>query len=355
MARLVREVAGANPRTVLVVMSSYPYLMPDEAPAVVWTSHAGQETGRAIASLLAGEHEFEGRLPQAWPACDADLPDALDYDIIKAGWTYQYATAPARFPFGHGLTYTTFGYGELTVALAGGAVTATLDITNAGDRAGSEVVQLYASYPGADQPRRRLIGFTRVALEPGETGTATIGVPVSRLELWDVAAGRMALPAGPLEILAGASSDDIRQTAALLLPLTARCRRDAEARPGRRRRLRRSSEHHAHRHHPFLRTFDHRRGPVTCRLGALRPASTRRGSRSLPSWSPARRRAAGGSRCGWRNLPPSGSPVSQRRGAVHRRTLLVAPWSPRRFPFPSRPRRCTWPCTARCGWTGSSL
>lgn len=220
LARLVREVAAANPRTVLVVMSSYPFLVPDEAPAVVWTCHAGQETGRAIASLLAGEHEFEGRLPQAWPAADADLPDALDYDIITAGWTYQYATAPARFPFGHGLTYTTFGYGELTVALDGDAVTATLGVTNAGGRAGSEVVQLYASYPGADQPRRRLIGFTRVALEPGEATTATIGVPVSRLELWDVATGRMALPAGPLRILAGASSDDIRQTAALPRPLT---------------------------------------------------------------------------------------------------------------------------------------
>jgi beta-glucosidase len=224
MARLVREVAAANPRTVLVVMSSYPYITPDEAPAVVWTSHAGQETGRAIASLLTGEHEFEGRLPQAWPARDADLPAALDYDIIKAGWTYQYATAPARFPFGHGLTYTTFGYGELTVALAGDAVTAALEISNTGRRAGSEVVQLYASYSGSDQPRRRLIGFTRIALEPGETGTATIRVPVSRLELWDVAAGRTALPAGPLGILAGASSGDIRSRAALPLP--------REAQPG---------------------------------------------------------------------------------------------------------------------------
>ena len=227
MVRLVREVTDANPRTVLVVMSSYPYLVPDEARAVVWTSHAGQETGRAIASLLAGEREFEGRLPQAWPASDADLPDALDYDIIKAGWTYQYATAPARFPFGHGLTYTTFGYGELTVALAGDALTATLDVTNAGDRAGSEVVQLYASYPGPDQPRRRLIGFTRVALGPGETGRATIHVPAARLELWDVAAGRMARPGGPLEILAGASSDDIRQTAALPLPAAAATLRPA--------------------------------------------------------------------------------------------------------------------------------
>ena len=235
-ARLVREVTAANPRTVLVIMSSYPYVTPD-APAIVWTSHAGQETGRALAALLTGEHAFEGRLPQAWPACDADLPEALDYDIIKAGWTYQYATAPARFPFGHGLTYTTFSYGPLQVgafaaAAAGGAgadsgsgagyapvtsVTALLDVTNTGERAGTEVVQLYASYRGADQPRRRLIGFTRVALEPGETATVQIAVPAHRLKLWDVTAGRMALP-GPVEILAGASSADIRRTASLALP-----------------------------------------------------------------------------------------------------------------------------------------
>ena len=227
-ARLVREVTAANPQTVLVIMSSYPYVTPD-APAIVWTSHAGQETGRALAALLTGEHAFEGRLPQAWPAADADLPEALDYDIIKAGWTYQYAATPARFPFGHGLTYTTFSYGPLQVgAFAAGSgsgssgasvtsVTALLDVTNTGHRAGTEVVQLYASYPGADQPRRRLIGFTRVALEPGETAAVTIAVPAHRLELWDVAAGRMALP-GPVEILAGASSEDIRQTASLALP-----------------------------------------------------------------------------------------------------------------------------------------
>ena len=232
-ARLVREVTAANPRTVLVIMSSYPYVTPD-APAVVWTSHAGQETGRALAALLTGEHAFAGRLPQAWPAADADLPEALDYDIIKAGWTYQYAAARPRFPFGHGLTYTTFSYGPLQVgafAAASGAdagsgsgsgetlvtsVTALLDVTNTGGRAGTEVVQLYASYPGADQPRRRLIGFTRVALEPGETAAVKIAVPARRLELWDVAAGRMALP-GPVEILAGASSEDIRQTASLVL------------------------------------------------------------------------------------------------------------------------------------------
>jgi beta-glucosidase len=219
MDRLIREVAAANPRTVAVIMSSYPYVVP-EAPAILWTCHAGQETGHAVADLLTGRHAPRGRLPQTWYAADADLPAALDYDIIKAGWTYQYTAARPRFPFGHGLTYTVFEYGPLRLAPGADEMTASLDVTNAGDRDGTEVVQLYASYPGPGQPRRRLCGFAPVALAPGATATVRIGVPFARLALWDVAAHRMSVPPGPLEIGAGASSADIRQTATLAVPGT---------------------------------------------------------------------------------------------------------------------------------------
>jgi beta-glucosidase len=213
--RLIREVVSANPRTVVVIMSSYPYVTPD-APAIMWTCHAGQETGHALADLLTGVHSPAGRLPQTWYAADSALPTALDYDIIKAGWTYQYSAARARFPFGHGLTYTRFRYGplRLTESVAG-PVTASLDVTNTGDREGTEVVQLYASYPAPDQPRRRLCGFARVTLAPGETKTARIEIPPARLALWDVTAGQMSVPPGQIEIGAGASCADIRQTATL--------------------------------------------------------------------------------------------------------------------------------------------
>jgi beta-glucosidase len=225
--RLVRAVTAACPRTVLVIMSSYPYVTPD-APATIWTSHAGQETGHALADIVSGRHAPEGRLPQTWYAADADLPDPLDYDIIKAGWTYQYTTARPRFPFGHGLTYTAFGYGPLRLEAAGpDGFTASSDITNTGERDGTEVVQLYASYPGPGQPRRRLCGFTRVRLGPGETATARISVPLDRLRLWDVAAGLMTVPPGPVEIGAGASSADIRQVATLPRPAVPRVRRPA--------------------------------------------------------------------------------------------------------------------------------
>ena len=116
----------------------------------------------------------------------------------------------------------------LRVEGTGSEFTASLDITNLGHCDGTEVVQLYARYAGPDQPRRRLCGFTRVALGPGETVTARISVPLDRLRLWGVAAGRMAMPPGPVEIGAGASSADIRQTAALPLPAGIPARRPAQ-------------------------------------------------------------------------------------------------------------------------------
>jgi beta-glucosidase len=222
MDRLIREVTAANPRTVVVIMSSYPYVVPEAPNAIVWSCHAGQETGAALADVLTGRHAPGGRLPQTWYAADADLPAALDYDIIQAGWTYQYMRTTPRYPFGHGLTYTTFGYGELSVTTVGNTggntVTVALGVTNTGDRPATETVQLYARYPAPDQPRRRLCGFTRLALAPGETATAVIEVPDDRLALWDVATGRLSVPAGTIEISAGASSADIRQSAALEIP-----------------------------------------------------------------------------------------------------------------------------------------
>jgi beta-glucosidase len=208
MTRLAEAVTAANPRTVLVVMSSYPYVIPGAA-AILWTCHAGQETGHALADLLTGRHAPEGRLPQTWYAGDGDLPDALDYDIITAGWTYQYSRAQPRYPFGHGLTYTSFGYGRLRLTDRA----ATVAVTNTGARDGTEVVQLYADYRQPGRPRRRLLGFARVTLAPGETRDVEIPLPASALALWDTSAGELAVPPGEIEIAAGASCADIRQAA----------------------------------------------------------------------------------------------------------------------------------------------
>ena len=170
--RLIRAASAACPRSVLVVMSSYPYALgwaADQLPAIAWTSHAGQETGHALADVLLGTHAPAGRLTQTWYRGDADLPGLLDYDIIKSRRTYLYFGGRPLYPFGHGLGYTTFGYRALRLDPAelpdpGTAqtaeVTVTVDVTNTGTRAGTEVVQCYAApvAPRRPGPRPRWPG-----------------------------------------------------------------------------------------------------------------------------------------------------------------------------------------------------
>ncbi|GAA3462934.1 beta-glucosidase [Saccharothrix longispora] len=206
---LVRAVREANPRTVLVLVSSYPYTLDGEEerlPAVVWTAHGGQEQGRAVAEALFGAYSPSGRLPQTWYRSDDDLPDVLDYDVIRAGSTYLYFTGDPLFPFGHGLGYATFGYSDL--AHDGGV--ARVSITNTGLVPGAEVVQLYSSArrPRVRQPVRRLQSFRRVHLEPGET--ATVELPVGHLWHWDVTTGRRVVETGRYELAVGSSSREIR-------------------------------------------------------------------------------------------------------------------------------------------------
>jgi beta-glucosidase len=219
--RLVRAACEACPRVVLLVMSSYPYALTwaqENVPAIAWTCHGGQETGHAVADVLLGEQDPAGRLPQTWYASLADLPGLLEYDIIKARRTYLYFEGTPLFPFGHGLSYTTFGYAQLrldaTEARAGDTVMATLDVTNTGSRTGTEVVQLYtrALAPRCPRPRRQLAGFARVTLRPGEMATVEIPLPVSSLAFWDVATHRMTVDPGNYEVMAGSSSAAIRQS-----------------------------------------------------------------------------------------------------------------------------------------------
>ncbi|WP_447002891.1 beta-glucosidase family protein [Saccharothrix isguenensis] len=206
---LVRAVREANPRTVLVLVSSYPYALDGEEehlPGIVWTAHGGQEQGRAVAEALFGVFSPSGRLPQTWYRSDDDLPDILDYDIIRAGSTYLYFTGDPLFPFGHGLGYTTFAYSDLEWADG----VATVSVTNTGPVAGAEVVQLYSAAPGSrvPQPVRKLQSFHRVRLAPGET--AAVELRTDQLWHWDVTTGRRVVEAGRYELMAGSSCEDIR-------------------------------------------------------------------------------------------------------------------------------------------------
>ncbi|MFD7221289.1 glycoside hydrolase family 3 C-terminal domain-containing protein [Streptomyces sp. NPDC059892] len=218
--RLWRAAHAANPRTVLVLTSGYPYAVADaqaRLPALLWTAHGGQAAGSALARVLAGDVSPAGRLPQTWYADDADPGGLLDYDIIGSRQTYLYFDGTPLYPFGHGLSYTSFRYDRLEV---GPSLRARVTVTNTGPRAADEVVQLYAreAAPRVPRPHRQLVAHARVSLAPG--GTRTIELAVTRDELghYDVARGTWTVPGGTYVFEAAASSGDIRRSVRLTIP-----------------------------------------------------------------------------------------------------------------------------------------
>lgn len=218
--RLLRAARAVNPNTALALVSAYPYAVdPAALPAILWTAHGGQAAGTALARVLAGDVSPAGRLPQTWYADDADLPDLLDYDVIGARQTYLYFEGTPLFPFGHGLSYASFSYGDLTARVEGGAVHLSCTVTNTGDMTADEVAQLYtrAAQSSVPRPRRELAAHRRVTLAPGERAELSFEVPLSAFEFWDVAHGGWRLEPGPYDLLVGASSEDIRLRTTLTL------------------------------------------------------------------------------------------------------------------------------------------
>lgn len=218
--RLLRAARAANPNTVLALVSAYPYAVdPAALPAIVWTSHGGQAAGTALARVLAGDVSPAGRLPQTWYADDADLPDLLDYDVIGSRQTYLYFEGTPLFPFGHGLSYATFSYADLRTRTTDDALHVSFTVTNTGDVTADEVAQLYtrAVDPAVPRPRRELVAHSRVRLEPGEQRELTFEVPLPAFDFWDVTRGGWRREPGPYELLAGASSEDVRLRTTVLL------------------------------------------------------------------------------------------------------------------------------------------
>ncbi|NUS77876.1 MAG: carbohydrate-binding protein [Streptomyces sp.] len=218
--RLLRAARTANPNTVLALVSAYPYAVePGPLRAALWTAHGGQAAGTALARVLAGDVSPAGRLPQTWYADDADLPDLLDYDVIGGRQTYLYYEGTPLFPFGHGLSYASFAYADLNSRVEGGTLHVSCTVTNTGDVTADEVAQLYtrAVDPSVPRPRRQLAAHRRVTLTPGEKTGVDFQVPLSELEFWDVAQGRLRLEPGPYDLLVGASSEDIRLRATVVL------------------------------------------------------------------------------------------------------------------------------------------
>ena len=208
---LIKVVWQANHNTVVTLISSFPYTInwtAEHVPAIVHMTQCSQELGNALADVLFGDYNPAGRLTQTWVKDILDLPNMLDYDI-RNGRTYMYFQGKPLFPFGYGLSYTSFKYSHLKVRKDGDNCVVSFDLKNTGSRDGEEVVQLYARYKG-DKASKRLRGFERVAVKAGETVPVEIVVPAADLKLWDSGQHAFALPKGRIQLQVGASSEDIR-------------------------------------------------------------------------------------------------------------------------------------------------
>ena len=189
-------------------------------PAIVLAWYPGQRGGNAVADVLFGETNPAGRLPVTFYRSIEQLPPFENYDM--KGRTYRYFTGEPLYPFGHGLSYTRFEYSDLKLARAetakGEPIELSLNVRNAGKRAGDEVVQLYVSsiQPKVEMPLKSLRGFSRVRLAAGEQKPVTFQlVPADALARYDEASKRFVVDSGEYEIRVGASSSDIRATARL--------------------------------------------------------------------------------------------------------------------------------------------
>ncbi len=205
------------PDTILLMTSSYPFALdfPENRPAaILWSSHAGPELGHAVAATLFGDNNPAGRLPQTWYACDEDLPDLKDYDIMKNKMTNRWFDGMPLYPFGYGLSYSAFSYSNAGFALNDTEILVSCDVTNTSSVDGDEVVQVYfrAQSQRIARPLRQLCGFKRIHVKAGETVRCAIAVPLRELEIYDVSRERFCLESGDFTFMIGASSLDIRLT-----------------------------------------------------------------------------------------------------------------------------------------------
>lgn len=211
---LIKAVFQANPKTIVVLKSSFPYAInwtQENVPAIVHMALNSQEDGRALASVLFGDYNPAGRLVQTWPRSLDQLPPMMDYDI-RRGRTYMYLRDTPLYPFGFGLSYTTFAYRDMKVVSTDKQINVSVVVKNTGRRAGDEVVQLYVKHLNSTVPRplKELKAFTRIHLAPQEEKTVHLSLPASRLAYWNAETDRWVVEKNQIEIAVGGSSTDAR-------------------------------------------------------------------------------------------------------------------------------------------------
>ncbi|MER7754138.1 glycoside hydrolase family 3 C-terminal domain-containing protein [Kitasatospora sp. NPDC097643] len=236
---LIRAVARANPRTVVVLNTGGPVTMPwlDAVPAVVEAWYPGEQSGTALADVLFGDADPAGRLPVTFPTSAAATPirdqaqypgtDGAYHYTERLGVGYRWydasGTAPL-FPFGHGLSYTDFGYAGLTVTGpdAAGRVRVGFELTNRGSRTGTEVPQLYVAFPAAaGEPPQQLKAFDKVTLPPGRSAHLELTLDRSAFATWDQGTHGWQVPGGQYGLTVGSSSRTPRLGGSVEVPYSA--------------------------------------------------------------------------------------------------------------------------------------
>ena len=216
---LIKAICEANPNTIVVIVSGSAILSPDWGPgvaAILQTFYAGMEGGAALARLLFGAVSPSGKLPFSVAHDESDYPpfdktaDQIDYGPWHGYSLLENSQTSAAYAFGHGLSYTAFRYRALKARRMADGLQAQVSVTNMGERAGDEIVQLYVGFPGqaVERPAKLLRGFERVSLEPGETRTVLFDVPDADLAYWNETGQSWVIEPGPHTLYAGGSSLD---------------------------------------------------------------------------------------------------------------------------------------------------
>ncbi len=216
--QLLKEVFQANPKTILVLVTGASLAVSwanDYLPAIICSWYNGQAQGTALTEVVFGQFNPKGKLTTTWYRSLADLPSFNDYNI-RNNRTYMYFTGTPLFPFGYGLSYTTFEYSNLKISNnnlnKGDSVVISTDIRNSGTMTGTEIAQFYVQVesPYLVRPQKELKGFAQVTLEPGETRTVDFVLKHDALAYYDENDKTFVVETSKTHIMVGASSSDIR-------------------------------------------------------------------------------------------------------------------------------------------------